>query len=120
MPKVCQWQRDFIPMYNNALQRGEEPSKKAEQIRRARERAAQYVLDYLSTHRCVECGESDPVVLEFDHVRGKKTLTISQMIRDRYSLDNIQKEIDKCDVLCANCHREKTRKQLGWHDRNKR
>jgi hypothetical protein len=42
------------------------------------------VLKYLSHHPCVDCGEDDPIVLEFDHIKGEKVKTISAMIRDKH------------------------------------
>tara|TARA_R110001583_G_scaffold71475_1_gene201301 strand:- start:2776 stop:3186 length:411 start_codon:yes stop_codon:yes gene_type:complete len=54
---------------------------------------------------CVDCGESNPIVLEFDHVRGVKKENVSDMVRQSYCLKTIQEEIDKCEVRCANCHR---------------
>lgn len=71
------------------------------------------ILEYLKTHPCVGCGESDPLVLEFDHRDMEtKTHNISKMIAI-FSWDKIEKEILKCDVRCANCHKRKTVKQLG-------
>ena len=74
----------------------------------------QFVWDYLSTHPCVDCGERDPRLLEFDHVRGNKKENISQLATGRYSIETIQKEISKCEVRCANCHRRKTHEERGW------
>ncbi len=71
------------------------------------------IFNYLSKHPCVDCGETDPVVLEFDHVRGKKKYTISKMA-GRYSNDSVLNELKKCDVRCANCHRRKTAKDFGY------
>ena len=73
-----------------------------------------FILQYLVTHPCVDCGEADPIVLEFDHVKGKKTCDISKMSGHARSLLVIEKEIAKCEVRCANCHRRKTRKQFSW------
>jgi hypothetical protein len=72
----------------------------------------QYIWDYLSKHSCVDCGEKDVIVLEFDHVKDK-SFTISTIGRD-HRLDDIKKEITKCEVRCANCHRKKTAKERGW------
>ena len=80
----------------------------------AREVARQYVLNYLSTHPCVQCGESDPIVLEFHH-RGNKDASVSSIVGGGWSVGRIQEEIDKCDVLCANCHRRVTMKERGWY-----
>lgn len=72
-----------------------------------------YVWKYLSTHACIDCGESDIVVLEFDHI-GKKAHNLSELIRERSSLTVVMKEIEKCSVRCANCHRRKTAKDFDW------
>lgn len=79
---------------------------KAQRIKNNRER----VNNYLLQHPCLDCGEKDTIVLEFDHVRGKKIDIISKMIFD-CGWSKIQKEILKCEVRCANCHRRITRKR---------
>src|SRR5215471_15184149 len=61
-----------------------------------------YVAEYLAGRSCVDCGESDIIVLEFDHVRGVKSGDISTLIRKSASLSAIQLELSKCDVRCAN------------------
>lgn len=78
------------------------------------ERNQKYVFDYLKEHPCVDCNEIDPIVLEFDHIKGKKRDSISALICHGFSLEAIQKEIKKCVVRCANCHRRKTAQQFGW------
>ncbi len=85
----------------------------------ARDEARKYVWNYLHTHPCVDCGESDPVVLEFDHVRGRKSEDVSVMVQGGWSLNAIQTEIAKCDVRCANCHRQKSILQFGWYNKQK-
>lgn len=77
--------------------------------RRNRER----VTEYLRTHPCVDCGESDTLVLDFDHRdRSIKYKNISQLIGNSWT--TIETEIAKCDVRCANDHRRRTAKQLGY------
>lgn len=79
------------------------------------------VWKYLHEHPCVDCGESDPVVLEFDHVRGIKEDNVGSLMRKTTSWPRILSEIQKCDVRCANCHRRKTARERGyyilWEDR---
>jgi L-lysine 2,3-aminomutase len=82
---------------------------------RRRQDKIQWMLDYFSEHPCVDCGETDPVVLEFDHVRGEKVAAISFMIPRGYPMAKILAEVDKCDVRCANCHRRKTAKERNWY-----
>lgn len=80
----------------------------------AREFAREYVLNYLATHFCETCGESDMRVLEFHHVRGEKYKAVAYMVSGGYSVERIQEEIDKCQILCANCHRKITVEERGW------
>ena len=81
--------------------------------REVREKKRVVVLEYLKRHPCVDCGESDPVVLEFDHVRGEKKAGISKMLTNKVPLKTLLAEIAKCEVRCANCHRRKTYRE--WH-----
>jgi len=69
------------------------------------------LLSYLLEHPCVDCGESDPIVLDFDHSRGVKRECIARMLSCAWS--TIVLEIEKCDVVCANCHRRRTAKRHG-------
>ena len=71
---------------------------------------------YFKTHPCVDCGETNPVVLDFDHRDpDDKEFTISQGLGHSFSLHRLMVEIEKCDVRCANCHRKRTAKQAGWN-----
>jgi hypothetical protein len=70
----------------------------------------------LLTHPCVDCGESDTIVLEFDHVIGEKKYNIADVIRSGRNWQSIIEEIEKCEVRCANCHRRATAKRGGnWN-----
>jgi hypothetical protein len=77
---------------------------------RARRRLVlqKFVIDFLVEHPCVDCGESDLLVLDFDHVRGIKVAGIADLITRERPLVMLKDEIAKCDVRCANCHRRKT------------
>ena len=73
----------------------------------------QFLIDYFKTHPCVDCGEDNPLVLEFDHVIGSKHATISYLAASS-SHEKMMKEIAKCNVRCANCHRIQTAIRGKW------
>ena len=60
---------------------------------------------------CQDCGVTNPIVLDFDHLKDKK-YNVSRMIHDGFSWAAIKKEIAKCEVVCANCHRIRTHNRL--------
>ena len=83
----------------------------AQSKRRQRRRRTLYLLRYFEDHPCIDCGETDPVVLEFDHLRDK-SFDITQGL-DFRNWQSILDEIEKCEVVCANCHRRRTCQRRG-------
>ena|SRR5258708_14987578 len=71
-----------------------------------------YIGNYLLTHPCVDCGEKDILVLEFDHKdRKTKDFDVSAMSHNSASIEKMILEVAKCEVRCSNCHRRKTAKE---------
>lgn len=84
-------------------------------FRKIRTRQRLLVFEYFKTHPCIDCGNSDPIVLEFHHVRGIKSFNVGSLITGGRSDKVIFEEIAKCEVVCANCHRHRTAKAQGWY-----
>ena len=70
-----------------------------------------YIIVYLAEHPCVDCGNTDLRVLEFDHEE-KKSFNIGR--GNSQTLKRVKEEIEKCKVRCANCH-----KIRHWKERQK-
>jgi hypothetical protein len=96
--------------YSAHRQRYIDQARMRKQRRLARERTA-YLVEYFAAHPCTDCGEADPVVLEFDHL-GNKSFDIGPALPYRKWQD-ILDEIAKCEVVCANCHRRRTAVRRG-------
>ncbi len=64
---------------------------------------------------CMDCGVRYPFyVMDFDHRdRHAKILNLSAMVKRNWSLEKIKNEVNKCDIVCANCHRIRTYKGLN-------
>lgn len=93
------------------VERGRENKKGYRRQNRAR------VLEYLAGKSCVDCGETNPTVLDFDHRdRTQKRDVISRIVGSG-QWSSVAEEIAKCDVRCANCHRRRTAEQFGWTKR---
>lgn len=89
-----------------------------EHTTRIRKAVREWLHVYLLSHPCVDCGETNPVVLEFDHVRGTKLFNVGEATSKGYSLKRVQAEVEKCEIRCANCHRQKTYREAGWTHRH--
>jgi hypothetical protein len=109
--KVCK--REYDRNYHKA--RPDEIKQRKLKLQKDRLVAARkFLYEYLLNHPCEVCCESDPVVLEFDHLnRTLKENNVSNMVC--FSIENLIKEMAKCRVLCANCHRRHTAKQMSWY-----
>jgi len=83
-------------------------STKKPQSYSRRKRNKDFINRVKRTLGCFDCGEKNPIVLEFDHVCGIKRDNVSSMSKGEYSIKSIKEEIRKCNVRCANCHRKKT------------
>lgn len=97
-----------------------ERSKRNREIRNDKARA--YIIEYLTQHPCVDCDERNLMKLEFDHLGDKET-AIAKLLQQSAALSRIIKEINKCEVVCANCHRVRTytrNKSYRWRAENER
>ena len=83
-------------------------------MRRYARRNKALIREFLLNHPCVDCGEANPLVLEFDHIADNKLGDISTLANSGIRWKRISDEIAKCVVRCANCHRRKTYRQFGW------
>lgn len=70
----------------------------------AKKLAREYVQTIKEASPCTDCGKNFPhYVMQWDHLKDKRG-DVSRMVQDGLSLETIQKEIDKCELVCANCH----------------
>ena len=82
-----------------------------------RDKNAAKLWELLKESSCKDCGSKDPRVLEFDHL-GDKSFNVSRAVSgSTRSWKLIQEEINKCDIVCANCHRIRTQER-GNYKRN--
>ena len=59
---------------------------------------------------CIDCnGDFPPECMDFDHVRGVKLNNVGTMVTHGHSRERVMEEIAKCDLVCANCHRIRTK-----------
>src|SRR5205085_11614889 len=86
-----------------------------EVLQRRRHRWRQRLLAHLERHPCVDCGEQDPTVLEFDHLEPSlKRAEVTTLATRGYPWEEVATELSKCETRCANCHRRRTAAQFDW------
>jgi hypothetical protein len=74
----------------------------------------QRLVEYFAEHPCVDCGETDLRVLEFDHrEEDEKAAGVGALVTHLAAWSRVLAEIEKCDVRCANCHRRRTAERGG-------
>ena len=70
-----------------------------------KKKGQQWLVDYKKKHKCSKCGIADYRVLEFHHPYDKEFSISHAFHHDHYSFERIKKEVYKCIVICANCHK---------------
>lgn len=79
-----------------------------------RDAGRKLVAEHLAGSSCVDCGNDDIRVLDFDHRPGEqKRDGVMQLVRNGFSLSAIASEITRCDVRCRNCHAIVTYQRMG-------
>ena len=87
-------------------------------INNIKRKIVNYILDYKKRSECLDCGlrgAEYPEVLDFDHINNDKEFNISEFRHHTSGFNKVKKEIGKCEIVCANCHRIRTanRKRLA-------
>jgi len=76
--------------------------------RRRRELLSKRVNE-LKNRPCADCGgRFPPCAMDFDHVLGEKIDDVSGIRIDTGRWERVLAEIEKCELVCANCHRVRT------------
>jgi len=99
--KVCMRELDKIKYANDTERR----RRIRETAKLAYIRNRDFVRRVKRLGSCSECVEDRWYCLDFHHC-GDKEFELSDMVHSGYSIIKIKKEIRKCKLLCANCHRE--------------
>lgn len=110
----CQKERDRENYAKSAKRRKQIEMRRIVAKEKYKSEVYKFIANYLKDHPCIDCGESNPIVLQFDHVRDTKVAAISEMIHGHKPKSKIAAEIEKCEVRCANCHSRKTAIQFNY------
>jgi hypothetical protein len=80
--------------------------------RDARSKVVKFVQEYKQARACADCGEDYPYwIMHFDHL-SDKTFDISKWKKYTSDINVVKREIEKCEVVCANCHANRTHLRL--------
>ena len=97
------------------LNRKEYIKRNAHLLRERGKRWSRRLWAHLAANPCVDCGETDVTVLEFDHEDpSSKRTVVGAIARGGYPWAVVEAELVKCKVRCANCHRRRTALQFAW------
>lgn len=109
------WCKKCLSEYEKDVWRSSPERRKSniEHGNKRRKRNGEFIAKYLADKKCKDCGEDDIVVLDFDHMLNKR-FNISDACKMAYSIKTIMKEIEKCEIVCSNCHRRRTAKKFNY------
>ncbi len=106
------WCRSCLTAYTTEKRRENASYRKVNRkcVKRS-QRALKEDVNLLKSVPCSDCGNTySPWVMQFDHVRGKKMANVANLVRSGCR-NKAMEEIEKCEVVCANCHADRTHKR---------
>ena len=108
----CYTANHYLTNKDVYIERGKKSRKSL--AKKCKDSIRRKMLLFLSDKSCVDCGESDPVLLEFDHTNpDEKEFDVSDV--SRWSWKRTIIEMRKCEIRCVKCHRKKTARENGWY-----
>lgn len=97
------------PEYNSAYYEQNKQDRISDQKERAH--ARQLLVRKAKDKPCADCGIKYPYwIMQFDHVRGEKLFNIRHKVW-KLGIAKISEEIEKCEIVCANCHADRTHRR---------
>ena len=76
-------------------------------VKRRKDEIRKWFWEYKKSLKCSKCSEAHPAIIDFHHKKDKeKEMAISYMVANGFSIKKIKEELNKCQVVCANCHRK--------------
>ena len=85
-----------------------------DRVKSRRKLNQQWLINFLSLKQCADCGTGDIRILTFDHIDpSEKHANIADIVSRGMLLKHLIVEVEKCGIVCHNCHMLRTFKQLG-------
>lgn len=98
--------KEYKTLWNKKYYK-ENTEKEKKRIFGRRDDLVKWLKEYKSRLSCVICGENTPICLDFHHKdKDTKEFTLGGIRRHGWGLEKMKKEIEKCIVLCSNCHKK--------------
>lgn len=102
LQSVCrECQREYDKKYYKKIDK----DKRTVNVKARSKRIKEWLEAYKKTQCCLQCCNTDFRVLEFHHHNGDKSFNIGEIRKHGCGVAKILSEIQKCQCLCANCHR---------------
>jgi ribosomal protein L30E len=98
---------NILKIKKNKINKKDKRNRINATVRRGKFKSRQYIKKYKQDNKCIMCNNDKIHCLEFHHFESdKKEIGISKAISRGWGIDAIKKEMEKCTVLCKNCHKE--------------
>ena len=108
----------FCKECNKAYHKEHYLKNKKKYIQKAEEYKSKFKENFIKKYvigKSCKCGESRIECLEFHHKNPNHKFDSICNLSRACNIKKLEKEIEKCEIMCANCHRVETAKQYGWY-----